>query len=158
MKVVFDEFALYPRQVPRVCSKRVAVLRESCGGTLASVCMKGRQKSGIQVACVLSSAMCWNGLPKLQIRKHVAILVHALALAAHCFCVCRVKLVSPFGLRCFFVSRFVMPRRGWQQFDVPSGWVRVLRGLRPPSERWPVVHHPSSVGRGRLWPTEFGQR
>ena len=42
-----------------------------------------------------------------------------------------------------------MPRRGWQQFDVPSGWVRVLRGPRPPSERWPVAHRPSSVGRGR---------
>ena len=36
----------------RVCSKRMAVLRESCGGTLASVCMKGRHKSGIKVAYV----------------------------------------------------------------------------------------------------------
>ena len=42
-----------------------------------------------------------------------------------------------------------MPRRGWKQFDVPSGWVRVLRGPRPPSERWPVAHRPSSVGHGR---------
>ena len=38
-----------------------------------------------------------------------------------------------------------MPRQGWQQFDVPSGSVRVLRGPGPPSERWPVDHHPSSV-------------
>ena len=34
-------------------------------------CMKGRHKSGIQVAKVLSSAMCWNGLPKLWIQKLV---------------------------------------------------------------------------------------
>ena len=31
-----------------------------------------------------------------------------------------------------------MPRRGWQQLDVPSGWVRVLRGPRPKSEQWPA--------------------
>ena len=42
-----------------------------------------------------------------------------------------------------------MPRRGWQQLDVPSGWLRVLRGPRPPSEKWPVTHRPSSVSRGR---------
>ena len=28
--------------------------------------MKGKHKSGIQVAYVLSSAMCWNGLPKCR--------------------------------------------------------------------------------------------
>ena len=59
------------RQIVRVCSKHMAVLSESCGGTLASVCMKGRHKSGIQVANVLRSAMCWNGLPKLRIQKLV---------------------------------------------------------------------------------------
>ena len=32
----------------------MAVLSESCGGTVASVCTKGRRKSGIQVANVLS--------------------------------------------------------------------------------------------------------
>ena len=42
-----------------------------------------------------------------------------------------------------------MPRRGWQQLDVPSGWVRVLRGPRPPSEKWPGAHRPISVGRWR---------
>ena len=39
-----------------------------------------------------------------------------------------------------------MPRRGWQQSD---RWVRVLRGPRLPSEKWPVAHRPSSVGRWR---------
>ena len=56
-----------------------------------------------------------------------------LAQTTHCFCVCRVKLVSPFVHA--VSSQDVTPRRGWQQFDVSSGWVRVLRGPRPPSER-----------------------
>ena len=30
-----------------------------------------------------------------------------------------------------------MPRRGWQAIDVPTGWVQVLRGPRPPSQKWP---------------------
>ena len=34
----------------------------------------------------------------------------------------------------------VVPRRGWQQLDVPSRWVRVLRGLRPNSEQRPSAH------------------
>ena len=47
-----------------------------------------------------------------------------------------------------FVRRCVMPRRGWQQMDVPTGWVRVIRGPRPPSEKWPAAR-PVSVGRWR---------
>ena len=36
-----------------------------------------------------------------------------------CVCLC---------FRCLFVRRHVMPRRGWQQSGVFSGWVRVLSG------------------------------
>ena len=32
-----------------------------------------------------------------------------------------------------------MPRKGWSAMDVPSGWVQVLRGLRPTSVRWPMA-------------------
>ena len=38
-----------------------------------------------------------------------------------------------------------MPRRGWQQLDVPSGWVRVLRGPRPKSEQWPNAREKKEV-------------
>ena len=38
-----------------------------------------------------------------------------------------------------------MPRRGWQQLDVPSGWVRVLRGPRPKSEQWPAANEKKDV-------------
>ena len=31
-----------------------------------------------------------------------------------------------------------MPRRRWQSLDVPSGWVQVLRGPRPPSVKSPA--------------------
>ena len=34
------------------------------------------------------------------------------------------------------VSRTVMVRKGWTCLDVPSGWVQVLRGSRPPSQQW----------------------
>ena len=30
-----------------------------------------------------------------------------------------------------------MVRKGWSAMDVPSGWVQVLRGPRPPSQKWP---------------------
>ena len=30
-----------------------------------------------------------------------------------------------------------MVRRGWTHVEVPSGWVQVLRGPRPPSVQWP---------------------
>ena len=30
-----------------------------------------------------------------------------------------------------------MPRRGWSQLEVPSGWIQVLRGPRPKSVQWP---------------------
>ena len=31
-------------------------------------------------------------------------------------------------------------RRVWQAMDVPSGWVQILRGPRPPSQQWPRVN------------------
>ena len=27
--------------------------------------------------------------------------------------------------------------KGWTQMDVPSGWIQILRGPRPPSQKWP---------------------
>ena len=38
-----------------------------------------------------------------------------------------------------------MSRRGWSTTDVPTGWVQVLRGPRPPSEKWSTVQ--KAVGR-----------
>ena len=32
-----------------------------------------------------------------------------------------------------------MPRRGWQTIEVPSGWYEVIRGPRPPSQKWPIA-------------------
>ena len=32
-----------------------------------------------------------------------------------------------------------MPRRGWQTIEVPSGWYEVIRGPRPPSQKWPLA-------------------
>ena len=32
-----------------------------------------------------------------------------------------------------------MVRRGWKSFDVPTGWVQIVRGPRPKSEKWPQV-------------------
>ena len=29
-----------------------------------------------------------------------------------------------------------MPRRGWTSVDVPEGWLKVIRGQRPPSVKW----------------------
>ena len=42
-----------------------------------------------------------------------------------------------------------MPRRGWQSLDVPSGWVQVLRGPRPPSAKWPPAREGSRAPSGR---------
>ena len=32
-----------------------------------------------------------------------------------------------------------MVRRGWQQLDVPTGWVQILRGPQPKAEKWPAA-------------------
>ena len=45
-----------------------------------------------------------------------------------------------------------MPRRGWQQLDVPSGWVRVLRGPRPKSEQWPRANEHKEVTQQQVAP------
>ena len=48
-----------------------------------------------------------------------------------------------------------MVRRGWRPVETPQGWFNVIRGPRPPSERWPMAQgnrQPSKVdqvGRGR---------
>ena len=45
-----------------------------------------------------------------------------------------------------------MPRKGWSHLDTPSGWYTVLRGPRPPSERWPVQQW-DSWGPRSQWST-----
>ena len=32
-----------------------------------------------------------------------------------------------------------MVRKGWSTLDVPSGWVQIVRGPRPKSEKWPLA-------------------
>ena len=34
------------------------------------------------------------------------------------------------------VRRRFMPRKGWTTMAVPDGWLQVLRGPRPPSQKW----------------------
>ena len=44
-----------------------------------------------------------------------------------------------------------MPRRGWQAIEVPSGWYEVIRGPRPPSQKWPRASpHQSAQSRQPL--------
>ena len=38
---------------------------------------------------------------------------------------------------CPLIRRCVMPRRGWSTMEVPDGWLQLIRGPRPKSERWP---------------------
>ena len=45
-----------------------------------------------------------------------------------------------------------MPRRGWQAIEVPSGWYEVIRGPRPPSQKWPWASpHQSAQSRQPLF-------
>ena len=41
-----------------------------------------------------------------------------------------------------------MGREGWTSMDVPSGWVQVIRGPKPPSQRWPQVQGSRQPGAG----------
>ena len=52
----------------------------------------------------------------------------------------RGKCFSRFDFLCVPVGQGVMPHRGWTAMEVPSGWYEVIRGLRPPSVRWPQAH------------------
>ena len=36
------------------------------------------------------------------------------------------------------VRRCFMPRRGWSTLEVPDGWLQLIIGPRPKSERWPL--------------------
>ena len=36
--------------------------------------------------------------------------------------------------------------------DVPSGWVQIIRGPRPPSQRWPKSHMPAMFRHARVGP------
>ena len=38
-----------------------------------------------------------------------------------------------------------MPRKGWTSIDVPDGWLQVLRGKRPPAQKWPKAERKSAV-------------
>ena len=57
----------------------------------------------------------------------------------HCFCV-----AGQFFCVLSFASQarrsFLMVRRGWSTVEVPSGWLQVIRGPRPPAARWPSAH------------------
>ena len=55
-------------------------------------------------------------------------------------------LVREVSIGCFF-SRGVMPRRGWSSMDVPTGWVQVLRGPKPPSQKRPSVLRPGATSQ-----------
>ena len=59
-----------------------------------------------------------------------------------------------------------MPRKGWMQVEVPSGWTQLIRGPRPKSVQWPKavrissavpagVPQPQHVPRGR-WRQQEG--
>ena len=46
-----------------------------------------------------------------------------------------------------------MPRKGWTQVEVPSGWTQLIRGPRPKSVQWPkVVRMSSAVPAGAPQP------
>ena len=38
---------------------------------------------------------------------------------------------------CIFFLSCTMVRKGWSNLEVPNGWLKVVRGVRPPSEKWP---------------------
>ena len=45
-----------------------------------------------------------------------------------------------------------MVRRVWRAVEIPQGWFNVIRGPRPPSERWPMAQgnrQPPKVDHGR---------
>ena len=70
--------------------------------------------------------------------ENAAILAQALPFwlkDGHCFCVVRqFSFVFP-------VRRRKMPRKGWSTVQVPDGWLKVIRGPRPPATKWPRVQH-----------------
>ena len=43
-----------------------------------------------------------------------------------------------------------MPRRGWNQVEVPSGWIQVLRGPRPKSVLWASAEKTARDSFGRV--------
>ena len=46
-----------------------------------------------------------------------------------------------------------MPRKGWTQVEVPSGWTQLIRGPRPKSVQWPkAVRMSSAVPAGAPQP------
>ena len=42
-----------------------------------------------------------------------------------------------------------MPRKGWSTVQVPDGWLKVIRGPRPPATKWPKVQHSTQPQGGR---------
>ena len=62
-----------------------------------------------------------------------AILVQANTLLLYFFCISVRRSIS-------------MVRRGWSTVEVPSGWLQVIRGPKPPAVRWPPANK-VSVGR-----------
>ena len=65
-------------------------------------------------------------------------MAQAILLKHHIACTCGEFLVQlhRFPVFCVSVSR-AMVRKGWSTLEVPDGWLKIVRGVRPPSEKWP---------------------
>ena len=44
-----------------------------------------------------------------------------------------------------------MTRRGWRAVETPQGWFNVIRGPRPPSEKWPMAQGTVSRQSREAW-------
>ena len=70
---------------------------------------------------------------------------------------CRVKPRKPFWLKVLVAIALFhdscktvqMPRKGWSAVQVPDGWLQVIRGPRPPSNKWPTRNRQSSEASRR---------
>ena len=58
------------------------------------------------------------------------------SIAHACFAVCSLCLLFECLLH-LCQPTHLMGRKGWSQMEVPSGWLQVIRGPRPRSQRWP---------------------
>ena len=102
----------------------------------------------MEIGEIINEKMCASPrLPKISFKDKwmKAILVQASRRKVS------VLFASFFNAFCFLVSRGLMPRRGWSQLDVPSGWVQIIRGPRPRSVQWPRAPAPQR-------PQQRGQR
>ena len=65
-------------------------------------------------------------------------------------CACAFAEGDSLCLFCAPVRRIITVRKGWSVMEIPSdGWVKVLRGRRPPSEEWLLMEPENHRGRWR---------